>query len=999
MKNTVAVLLACFLLLSAIPFSSAQAENALPEVGDVVCGFTVKEKRDFSMIGADLVLFEHEKTGARLMYIANNDINRAFDLTFFTRASDNTGLPHVFEHATLNGSDRYPSDDLFFNMIYQTYNTFLNAQTTQLYTTYPMASLSEAQLLRYADFYTDSCLHPRILEEESIFREEAWRYRLASEEDALTIEGTVYSEMLSSFDLTTAARYNWMRASFPGATGGNSYGGDPSCIASMTWDSLKAYHAEYYHPSNCFAYLYGSFEDYTAFLELLDREFSPYDRRTFSFEEEYTPLTESVTESVPFPMEENAYTDGSSMIYYSFLCPGLNKNPEEELLLNTLTDLLISDSSVLMQRLRNELPYGYCSAYIDRTGPEDSIAFYAMYVNPEDAETFRTIVDESLAEIAEKGFPQELVDTMMNALSMNLRLGRENTSLGISLITGDFAPAMAETGNPFDYLDYIDALQKMDTWNQAGEYVRAIQEWLNSDAVTVLVTTYPEAGLKEQQDAAEAERLAAVKASMTEEELQAIIDATNAEKAEKPDTSAYLAQLQAVSVSSLPEEIRAFELSDETVEDGVRHISAAAEVDGIGRTMLLFPADGLDQEDLHWYALYISLIGQLDTSVHTQQELSSLIARYLFGLETRYAMFDTYGTKDFQPFLRAGWITLEEDLQQGYDLLYELLYDTQFTDTETLAGLIDRELSAQKNAVTYGAYTVMLYRMLGAGSPLYAYYDHLSGLDYYDFLVKADALIESDPAAVTAALEKIQNHFHNRTDVVSLFAGDSAMFEANTACADEFLSKLEAKPVVPVKYSFEAPARREALIIDSTVQYNGIVGDFDALGLPDYTADLEAVSALVLDKYLIPELRETYGVYTPMHGFLENGGTYLLTYSDPNIRETFDVYAALPEFLAGREMDQNVLNGYILSAYSTLARPEGELSGAISAIISRICLEPENLKIQRMQELKSLTPEKLASYAAAYRSLDENAHIFTAGNATAIQDNAELYDRILDPFA
>ena len=225
------------------------------------------------------------------------------------------------------------------------------------------------------------------------------------------------------------------------------------------------------------------------------------------------------------------------------------------------------------------------------------------------------------------------------------------------------------------------------------------------------------------------------------------------------------------------------------------------------------------------------------------------------------------------------------------------------------------------------------------------------------------------------------------------------MFEENTVCADDFLSKLDANPVVPVEYAFEAPAMREALIVDSTVQYNGIVGDFESLGLPDYTADLEAVSALVLDKYLIPELRETYGVYTPMHGFLENGGTYLLTYSDPNIRETFDVYAALPEFLSGHETDQKVLDGYILSAYSTLARPEGELSGAISAIIARICLEPENLKIQRMQELKSLTPEKLASYAAAYQNLDENAHIFTAGNATAIQENAELYDCILDPFA
>ena len=999
MKNTVAVLLACVLLLSLIPFSAAKAENALPEVGDVVSGFVVKEKRDFSIIGAELVLFEHEKTGARLMYIANNDINRAFDLTFFTRATDNTGLPHVFEHATLNGSDKYPSDDLFFNMIYQTYNTFLNAMTTQLYTTYPMASLSEAQLLRYADFYTDSCLHPRILEEESIFREEAWRYRLADREDDLTIEGTVYSEMLSSFDLFTAARYNWMRASFPGATGGNAYGGDPSCIASMTWDNLKAYHEEYYHPSNCVAYLYGSFEDYTAFLDLLDREFSPYERRSFSFEEHYTPITESVTESVPFPVEEGYYTDGASMVYYSFLCPGLNQNPEEELLMNTLTDLLISDTSVLMQRLRNELPYGYCSAYIDRTGPEDSIAFYAMYVNPEDAETFRTIVDESLAEIAENGFPQELVDTMMNALSMNLRLGRENTSLGISLITGDFVPALAETGNPFDYLDYIDALQKMDVCNQAGEYVRTVREWLTSDPVTVLVTTYPEPGLKEQMDAEEAERLAAVKASMTEEELQAIIDATNAEIPEKPDTSEYLAQLQAVSVYSLPEETRTFELSDETKGDGVRHISAAAEVDGIGRAMLLLPSDGLDQEDLHWYALYISLLGQLDTSAHTQQELSTLVSRYLYGLEIRYAMFDTYGTEDYQPFLRTGWITLEEDLQEGYDLLYEILYDTQFTDIETLSGLIDRELSAQQSAVTYGAYTIMLYRMLGAGSPYYAYYDHLSGLDYYDFLVKADALIESDPTAVTVALEKIQQHFHNRTNAISLFAGDSSMFAENSACADDFLSKLDARPIVPVKYSFEAPAMREALIVDSTVQFNGIVGDFEALGLPEYTADLEAVSALVLDKYLIPELREKYGVYTPMHGFLENGGAYLLTYSDPNIRETFDVYAALPEFLSGQETDQNVLNGYILSAYSTLARPEGELSGAISAIISRICLEPENLKIQRMQELKSLTPEKLASYAAAYQNLDENAHIFTAGNAAAIHENADLYDRILDPFA
>ena len=998
MKNFIAALLVCVLLLSVLPVP-ARAEAALPEVGESVCGFRVIDRRDFSLIGAELVLFEHEKTGAGLLYIANNDINRAFDLTFFTRATDNTGLPHIFEHAAMNGSDKYPSDDLFFNLIYQTYNTFLNAQTAQLYTTFPMSSLSEAQLLKYADFYVNSCLHPSILKDESIYREEAWRYRLQNMEDPLTVEGTVYSEMLASHDLNTAARYNWMRTSFPGATVGNSSGGDPAYIPLMTWDSLKAYHEQFYHPSNCMAFLYGQYEDYTAFLRLLDQEFSPYERREFSFEEEYTPITSSRVEEFPFPVEQDYYTEGASMIYYSFLCPGLNKLPEEEQILNTLTDLLASDSSVLMQRLRNELPYGYCSTYINRSGPEDCIAFYAMYVNREDAELFRTIVDESLAEIAENGFPQDLVDALMSSLTLDMKLGRENTSLGLSLITGEFAPSYAETGNLYDYLDYIDALQSMDTWNQAGEYRRVVREWLTDDPLTVLATTYPEPGLKEEQDAAEAQRLAEVKASMSESELQALVDAANSPKPEKPDSSGYLKQLQAVTVSSLPEEMRSYPLTEETGADGVRRINAAAGVDGIGQTMILLPAEGLSQEELHWYALFVSLLGQLETSSHTQQELSSLIARYLYGWNLRYSMMEDYGTKDFLTHLRAGWISLEEDLPTAYDLLYEILFETRFTDTAALSALIDSALSSQKSSLTYGAYSTMLYRHLGADIPLYAYYGHLTGISYYEFLTEVDALMETDPAAVAAALENIQKHFHNRTDAIVTFAGDPDMFSTNAACADAFLEKLDAKPIVPVEYSFEVPALREALIVDSAVQYNGMVGDLAKLGYPSYTQDLEAVSSLVLDKYLVPELREAYGVYTPIHSFLANGGAYLLSYSDPNIVETFDVYRALPEFLSGHQTEQSVLDGYVLSAYSSLARPEGELSGAITAIVSRLCGEPEDLKITRMQELKALTPEKLASYATLYQNLADNGRIFTAGNASAIRDHADLYDAILDPFA
>ena len=172
-------MLVCVLPAMAEPAQAGAAEAVgLPAVGDVVEGFEVKEIRPFELIGAQLVLFEHQKTGAKVLYVANEDTNRAFQLSFPTRPEDGSGVPHVFEHATLAGSEKYPSSSLWFNLSFQSYNTYMNAHTTDALTYYPLASLSEEQLLRLADFYTDSCFHPLIMEREDIYRTEAWRYEM-----------------------------------------------------------------------------------------------------------------------------------------------------------------------------------------------------------------------------------------------------------------------------------------------------------------------------------------------------------------------------------------------------------------------------------------------------------------------------------------------------------------------------------------------------------------------------------------------------------------------------------------------------------------------------------------------------------------------------------------------------------------------------------------------------------------------------------------------------
>ena len=998
MKRLLAWLLTLAMAVSLLPAAlaeTADATDALPQVGDTVHGFTVKEIRDFPLLGATMVLFEHDKTGAGLTYLANEDTNRVFDLTFLTWAVDNTGLPHVFEHATLNGSEKYPSSALFFNLSYQTYNTFMNAMTGDRMTTYPVASLSEAQLLRYADFYTDSCLHPMIMEDESIYREEAWRYRMASADAPLTMEGTVYSEMLGALDLARMAHYNAKRTAFPGSVAGNISGGDPDFIPDMTWQMLKDYHDRFYHPSNCMAYLYGQFDHYSEFLALLDEAFAPYERREISFEDSgYTPLTAPAAAEYAFPVEAGSQAENGASVYYTIVCPGLKDNPEEELVLNTLTDVLVADGSPLKLKLREAYPSAKLSCYIDTDGPEAALVFSAESMNRGDGEGFRAAVDAALSEVAEKGFADELVEGVMAQLNLDIRLSRENASVGVNMIPS-IANLYASSGNPFAYPDYVDALGRIEAWNREGRYQEAVAKWLVGSQTCAVATTYPEPGAKETKDAALADRLAEVKAGMGEEEISAVVTASNQEK-ETKDASEYVKQLQAVTVASLPEEMKLYDITDTVGEDGVRMIEAKAGVDGIGSVKLLLDAAALPQEDLHWFSLFTNLMGELPTDKHSREELDVLMSRYLYNREIRLSL--TGKGEGFHPYLNVSWIATDEDQPTSYELVKEILFGTDFSDTEELAKRISAVKAALKSSINGGVYNVQLYRAFAVTNPMYRYYTYFSHLEYYAFLEQVEQLMETQPEAVAQKLQQTQAFFHSRTGAVAAFAGNEASIEASRALTEAFFADMDAEAREPVTYELPSPAAREAVVVDSGVQFNLLASDEATLGIQDQAGTWGAVTSLVTDKLLMPLLREQYGVYTPLHSTQTDAGMYILAYRDPNIAETYAVYDQLAELVEGLELDQETLDGYILSSYSRYALSQGELSGALNAISNALNGDPQDRNLTYMRQLKAVTPETVKASAAVYRTLAEKGVRMTGGSAAKIKENADLYEQILTPF-
>ena len=996
MKKWLSWALALCLLLTSWPLALAEEPTgALPQVGDVVYGFEAKEVRDFPLVGAQVVLFEHQNTGAQLYYIANDDINRVFDLTFRTDAIDNTGLPHVFEHSTLSGSEKYPSAALFFNLSFQTYNTFMNAMTYDRMTTYPIASLSEAQLLKYADFYTDSCLHPMILKDESIYRTEAWRYRLTEPEGELTLEGTVYSEMLGAFDLASQAYYNAVNTVLPGSMLDNESGGHPDYIPEMTYESLVAFHEKYYHPSNSIAFLYGQFEDYTAFLRQLDEAYAGYERVEFTRSDDgYTPLQESLAPAFfQSPAEAGSPTDGESIYYYAFVCRDL---PVEQWnTMDMLLSLLTDSASDLMQSFQAAYPGASLSAYVEPAGPEPVVFFVAENINPEDAEGVKGLIDGAIAKTAEGGFPQDLIDAAVASLALQTRLLREGDDVGVNLISSIAYNAVV-TGDPWAYMKNTEAFDMVEQMNNDGVFSQLSADYLNSDAaITAQITTSPAPGLKEEKDAQLAAKLAEIKAGMSEEEIAALVEASNTEPADA-DASEYVAALQAVTVDSLPEEIREYEVTDETDESGVRHVDVVAGVDGVGNANVFLDASGLTQDQILWFKLFVSLLGDMDTTSHTKAELATLQARYLYEGDIRVSLLG--GEDDARPYLRMTWIAGDEDLAAGYDLMREMVFDTQFTNVDMLKASVNDLRTSAKNNMTGTPYMLGLYRMSARHNAVMAYSNHTNMLDWYEFLGNVATALDSDPDVVTSCLNEIQSYFNNSTNAMALFAGNEESIALNRTLSDQFLAALGTAPIEKQTYDFGGVADKEGVVMDIAVAFNGVVASLEDLGLEEYTGDLDAVSSLVNDVFLIPQLRDQYGVYSVFHGFDDTFGGYIITYRDPNVTQTFDMIESLPEQLGAFEVDQETLDGYILSAYARYAMPEGELKGAVNAGLD--VLAPENAmdKIATMRQLKAITPETFGEYVALYTDLVEKGGRFTIASASMVNGNAALYDAVMNPF-
>lgn len=91
----------------AVSASAVTDLSRFPRVGEQLHGFTLKRLKQVPELELTALHLHHDKTGAEYLHIARDDANNCFSIGFKTNPPDDTGVPHILEHTTLCGSEKY----------------------------------------------------------------------------------------------------------------------------------------------------------------------------------------------------------------------------------------------------------------------------------------------------------------------------------------------------------------------------------------------------------------------------------------------------------------------------------------------------------------------------------------------------------------------------------------------------------------------------------------------------------------------------------------------------------------------------------------------------------------------------------------------------------------------------------------------------------------------------------------------------------------------------
>lgn len=923
-------------------------------------------------LGLTIEEYRHRRTGAMHYHLASDNPENVFLVAFRTVPMDSTGVAHILEHTALCGSERYPVRDPFFMMIRRSLNTFMNAFTSSDWTAYPFASQNEKDFYNLMDVYLDAAFFARL--DELDFAQEGHRIEFAESanpDSNLVYKGVVYNEMKGAMSSPVSTLWHTLcEHLYPASTYHYNSGGDPEHIPDLRYEDLKAFYRSHYHPSNAVFMTFGSLPAWRHQERMEERALKRFERLDHGIGvEDERRYAAPRTAEASYALDEEDITDKTHVVLGWLL--GRSTELEALLKAHLLTGILLDNGASPLRHALETSTLG--SAPSPLCGLEDANREMVFVCgiegsNAEHAEAIEKLIMDVLERAAREGVPQEMAEAALHQLELHRReITGDGYPYGLQLILGAL-PAAIHRGDPIAALHLDPVLDKLHEDIKDPAFVPGlIRELLLDNPHRVRLTLEPDTTLARRREAAEAERLAKIRAALDEKQKSNIIELAERlqERQQRHDDPDILPK---VGLDDIPTDIPIPTGASARI-GGCRLTFYAQGTNGLVYQQLIAELPNLEDGLLDRLPHYTRSLTEIGCGGEDYLATQIRQDRVCGGISAYTAM---RGRIDDVQTVGAHFILSGKALTGKHEEFSRLMRDTfesvRFDELPRLRELIAQERARMEQSVTGHGHSLAMTAAASGMNPVSAISHRLRGLEGIRAIKRLDDRLDDDAslAAFAADLREI----HRRVLAAPrqyLLVGEEHRQEqlreelAAVWTADETGAAFQSFRRDPVS------ARIRQMWVTST-QVNFCARVYPTVPLEHADAPaLEVLGPFLRNGYLHRAIREQGGAYGGGAGHDGDVAAFrFYSYRDPRLTETLaDFDRAIDWLLQGghsaRQLEEAILG--VIGNIDKPGSPAGEAKSAFhNALYGRT---PEQRRRYRARVL-DVTVDDLLRVAASW---------------------------------
>lgn len=970
------------------------AAAALLVPGTTCHGFAVERREAVPELDSDAYVLRHAASGARLLYLACDDENKAFAIGFKTPPADSTGVFHILEHSVLCGSAKFPVKEPFVDLIKSSMQTFLNAMTYPDKTIYPVATTNEQDLYNLMDVYLDAVFNPAIYTKPTIFEQEGWHYELDLPESAegegdgssaslregtLRYNGVVFNEMKGALSDPMSVLDDAVNAAlYPDTAYAHESGGDPRAIPALTYEQFLDTHARHYNPSNSYITLYGDLDVDRALAFLDERYLSRpsaasrrMDAAVAAGEDPSAlapnPLGVQAPVACEYKRVEMATTPENALVGLGFVL-GSALDRKRTIAADILFEALLGSNEAPVKKAI--LAAGLGGNVVSYTAAE-SLQPYELIMlqnaQPGVARELRRVFQDACRDLCEHGVPRERLEAIISSNEYDLRQRDYGIADGVAIACDALSTWLYDDDAATLALKYGPVYEELRGDLDGSYFEDLLRELVLQNDHMALVELVP-VDAAEGSEGGEAAELAAKRNAMTDAELADVVERTAALRAaqEAEDTPEAKATLPRLRVSDIGEARPEPPLIVDTTAP-IPCLRHGIPTNRLAYAMQYFDLSCVAFEDLPYVTLLCRLLKQLPTREHSAEELDNLLAGKLGFLSFTTEVMTQPDVDDVRPYLLVSAGALSEKIDALASLPREVWSSTLLLDADAdrVRDVLTQIRIGLEQGFINNGHSAALGRAMSYSSPSAVVREQLSGVDFYLFL--RDLLDHFDERldGLRAKLAELADRIFVADGCMASFTGSDEDFDAYwDAAGDLGLGAGNGADAGRDALVVPAPRdRHEAFVIPSDICFAARACDPRRLGIDVTGAWAVAANALSYD-YLWNEIRVKGGAYGC--GFRAAGERQaaFYTYRDPAIDPSIERVARAGAWLGSFDPDEAAFEGFIVSCVSGMDAPVKPYALTKRRNTTYLAGLDPHAREERRAQMLAATPAELRSLGA-----------------------------------